>query len=769
MNIKFFSLLIGVLLGLAANSQTKLKVYGVISDAQTGELLQAASVKSSGKTNSGSITNLYGYYSMNIAKNELIDIQVSFMGYQSKRFVFNAKNDTLLNIQLVPGLELKEYTVSVQKNTYTSKTQIGKLGLTSEAIKWAPSLAGESNVMSVLKTLPGVSAGKEGSSELFVRGGSHDQNLILLDQSPVYNLNHAFGLLSVFNSSALKNVSLYKEGIPSEYGGRLSSVVDVSVKEGNRKTYSGDFTISTLAATVTVEGPIVKDKASFLFSARRSWPDLLVTGITLANDDDMAIGYYFMDINAKSNFSVKKKHHFYISYYTGQDKLFVKSEETTQKGKMEQGWGNTIASTRYQSVSDNGAFNEALLYYSSFNEFDNYGIKSSTKTASQQNKSELNEFGFKTSREWSFSESFKYKFGLNGLLRSIQSPYKISMEDGISSETRYSSAVEQKELAAFISAHYTKNKFDTQFGLRTVSFGEQLTDYFSLEPRLSVFYNLTNSFSLKAGTMRNMQSVYAMPKSVSGMPGYTWLPTTGQLKPQSSWQTSVGANWQKGKINLDAEIYYKWMKNIAGNYLYPSNLYQSTQWYDIIDQGSGRAYGLDFLAQYSRAKFQVNLKYSLSKAEHSFPTVLNGQWIPAIYDIRHDFSLDGSWTVQENTVKKKWLTSNFALHSGIPFTLPNQSIKSMNPVLSEENYYFDFSYLDYYQQPNNARMKLYHRLDVGYHMQKKLARGVRTWSLGVMNLYNRQNPYNIYKDKTGTFKQLVIFPIMPFVAFKRSF
>ncbi|GAB1454322.1 TonB-dependent receptor [Draconibacterium sp.] len=754
---------------MVATAQNTVKVFGVVSDAETAELLQSATIKSTSGTQVGAISNVYGYYSLNIPQSESVEIQVSFVGYKTQKFQLKQTTDSMLNIQMVPGIELDEYTVSANKNTYISKIQIGQLALTSEAIKWAPSLAGESNVMTVLKTLPGVSAGREGSSELFVRGGSHDQNLILLDKSPVYNLNHAFGLLSVFNSSALKNVSLYKEGIPSEFGGRLSSVLDVSVREGNRKTYAGDFTISTVAATVTAEGPIVKDKASFLFSARRSWPDILVTGIAAGNQDNMAIGYYFMDVNAKTNFSLLKKHHFYVSYYTGQDKLFAKSETAGQKSKMEQGWRNTIASARYQSVSGNGAFNDAVLYYSSFDEFDANGINLPGKTATQQNRSELNEFGFKTSREFSIGNYFKFKFGADGLLRSIQPPYKVSEENGNSSEIKNTEPVHQKELAAFASTEYSTKRFDIDLGLRTNMFGEQLTSYFSLEPRLSVYYHLTNYFSVKAGAMRNTQSVYAMPKSVQGMPGYTWLPTTGHLKPQSSWQTSTGVNWQKGRINFDAEVYYKWMENIVGNYLYPSNLYQSTQWYDIIDQGKGRAYGLDFLAQYNANDFQINVKYALSKSEHSFPSVLNGLWIPANYDIRHDFSLDGSWIIQENKQKKKWFTGNFALHSGIPISLPTQSIKSMNPVLNEENYQFDFSYLDYYSQPNNARLKLYHRLDFGFHMQKKLSRGHRTWSVGVINVYNRQNPYSIYKDSNGNFKQVVMFPIMPFASFKRSF
>lgn len=754
---------------LTAIPQTTVKIYGVVSDAKTGELLPAATVINNNDIQNSAITNVYGYYLLTIKSNEMVNIQVSYVGYQNKSFFLNLSNDTILNINLVPGVELGEFTVSASEISNRKLTQIGKMGLTREAIKYAPSLAGESNIMVALKTLPGVSAGKEGSSELFVRGGSHDQNLILLDKSPVYNLNHAFGLLSVFNSSALKNVSLYKGGIPSEFGGRLSSVLDVSVNEGNRKSFSGDFTVSTIAATATAEGPIIKDKASFLISVRRSWPDILVSGISKGNNSDLSIGYYFMDINAKTNFSFKKKHHFYLSYYTGQDKLFAKNNSESQKSEMNQGWGNTIASARYQSVSGNGSFNEALVYYSSYNEFELNGINSTENLSSQENRSELNEFGFKTSKEWGAGNYFKYKVGVNGLYRSVQPPFKILLENGNENEIVNSITEHQKELGAFASTNYSNKKVDVQFGLRTSMFGEQLSNYFSLEPRLSILFQANDALSFKAGAMRNTQSIFAMPKSVQGMPGYTWLPTTGNLKPQSSWQTSAGVNWKTGRLNIDAEAYYKWMKNVAGNYMYPSKLYQSTQWYDIVEQGSGRAYGLDILSQYTGKEFQINLKYSLSRTEHSFSSVLSGQWIPADYDIRHDFTLTGLWTIQENEQKKKWFTGNFALHSGIPISMPTQSIKSMMPVLNKENYHFDFSYFDYYSQPNNIRTKLYHRLDLGFHMQKSLPKGFRTWSLGLINAYNRQNPYSIYKDGTGNFKQLVLFPIMPFVSFKRSF
>lgn len=754
--------------GLILPAQNSVKIYGVISDSQTGETLPSATL--SNKSNlQGTVSNVYGYYILNVTTNELVILEASYIGYTPQTILLKATKDTILNFKLNAGIQLNEYTISGFDPIISSKHQIGQQNLSGLSLKYAPSIAGESNVMMVLKTLPGVSAGKEGSSELYVRGGSHDQNLILLDKSPVYNLNHAFGLLSVFNSSAIKNVSLYKGGIPSEFGGRLSSVLDVSVKEGNRKSYNGDFTVSTIAATVSAEGPIIKDKSSFLFSARRSWPDLFVTGIASELNNDLIPGYYFMDINAKVNYTLKEKHHFFASFYTGQDKLFAKSNTASQSSEINQGWGNTIASTRYQSVADNGAFNDATLYYSSFREFDLFGINSSETSFSQKNISELQELGFKTSRLWSNSSYFKHKLGVDGLLRSIITPYKVTEGNGSSITSKYANDEFQKEMSVYALSQYEKNKVELQFGLRASMFGEKLTSHFSLEPRLSAFYHFNSDFSFKMGAMRNSQALFAMPKSVKGLPGYTWLPTTKQLQPQSSWQISAGINKQLGRINFDAEVYYKWMKNIAGNYLYPSSLYQSIQWYDIIDQGRGRAYGLDLLAQYFSRDVQLNFKYSLSKTSHSFPTVLNGNWIPANYDIRHDIALTGTWTVKEKEQSKKWFTGTFAMHTGIPISLPTQSIKSMMPIFNEESYFFDFSYLDYFNQPNNSRLKMYHRLDIGFHMQKTKPKGFRTWSVGLINLYNQPNPYSIYRDDQGDFKKLVLFPLMPFVSFNRKF
>lgn len=765
---KSFLFLFFVVNVMVVFSQKTVKIYGVVSDAKTDERLQAATIKNNTDLSNSTTSNFYGYYLLIVPSSTNVNIEVSFVGYQTQFFYLNLKKDTLLDINLSPGVKLKEFTVSAPK-TRNTRRQIGQLELSEDAIRWAPAFAGENNIMLALKAMPGVSAGKEGSSELFVRGGSHDQNLILLDKIPVYNLNHAFGLMSVFNSSALKNVSLFKGAIPAVYGGRLSSVLDISVKEGNRKKYDGDVSISTIASTFTVEGPVIKDKASFLVSARRSWPDILIRGMSNNNNGGLVLGYYFMDINAKTNFSINKKHHFYFSGYLGKDMFFADNKEEDQESSMNQGWGNKMISMRYQSISENSSFNDVLLYFSSYNEFDENWINASDINMSNKNGSNLGEFGFKLSKEFSGGSYVKYKFGLNGLHRIIQQPEKEIEDDNVNNQTVKKPEVIQKEISGYASAHFLSGNFGLQIGLRSNFYNSGISEMPLFEPRLSFLYKINKSFSIKAGAMRNSQSVFAMPKSTLGMPGYTWLPTSGKVKTQTSWQISHGISFNRKKFGLDVEAYYKKLENIIGNYMYPSSLYQSTQWFDIIDQGRGKAVGIDFLSTYNSDEFSVNLKYSLSKTLHSFPTVLNGKWIPADYDIRNDLVVMCNWILQEKNDKKKWITGKFSAHSGRPISMPVQSIKSFFPVLSNEHYSFDFTFLDYYRKPNNIRLNTFHRLDLGIHFQKKQIKGERTWSVGILNVYNRKNPYSIYKNQSGEFKQVVLFPIMPFVAFNKSF
>ncbi|TAJ09357.1 TonB-dependent receptor [Marinilabiliaceae bacterium JC017] len=750
-------------------AQSSVRIFGTITDARSGEALPATTIWNQPQQ-TGTVTNGYGYYIINATPGASL-LQVSFIGYQTKTIALELQTDTLLNIQLTPGLQLRELTVTAPSSEgVASRLQPGRLQLPINEIVWAPAIGGESNLMASLKNLPGVSAGKEGASELFVRGGSHDQNLILLDGSPVYNLNHAFGLLSVFNTSTIKHVNLYKGAIPAQYGGRLSSVLDVAVREGNKQRYHGDFTLSTVAAGLTAEGPIVKDKASFLLSVRRSWPDLLVTGIASQVDNGEYIpGLYFMDINGKVNFTINQKHHFYLSYYTGQDKVFLKSHDKLQKAHMQQGWGNHLASARWNTILPSGGFSDVTLHYSTFYEFENFKSTYQDNSQSQNRRSDLEEWSVKANIEWPLNDRYKLLTGGEGYWRRIRVPH-VTSRDNDETAGGETPAEYQRGAALYATGHYTNGPLAMQLGLRANIYGYHLSDYVSVEPRLSINYHLNDNLSLKTGAMYNTQALYAMSKSSNGFPGYTWIPLTGHLKPQQAWQVSAGFHWRPAPhLSLDVEGYYKWMRHLAGNYLYSSVLFTADHWYEMIDQGRGQAYGCEFLAEYIHPKWDVRLAYTLGKVESSFPSVNDGAWFPFDYDIRHDMTLTGAWHLYANEKNKGWITGNFALHSGTPVTLPSQSIKSMMPLFAGEDYWFDFSSLDHYTQPNNQRMKTYHRLDLGFHMEKKKTKGSRTWSFGIINAYNRQNSYIHFRDDKGKFKQLVMFPIMPFVSFKRSF
>ncbi len=591
-----------------------------------------------------------------------------------------------------------------------------------------------------------------------------------MDGSPVYNLNHAFGLLSVFNSTTLKHVNLFKGGIPARYGGRLSSVLDVSVREGNKKQMKGDFTLSTIAAGITAEGPIVKEKASFLFSVRRSWPDLLVTGIaSQVQDGNVVPGLHFLDVNGKVNVTLWKKHQFYLSYYTGQDKLFLKSRDDDMKTNMDQGWGNHLGALRWNTMDNKGGFTEVSLHYSRFYEFEQYTFTQSDGKRNQLQTSGMQEYGVKASYQRPLNDKFRIQLGTEGFWRLFELPHKQYEEH--EEISRYGGEEHtQLGAAGFVSVHYNSHPLVIELGVRSSVFGHQLFDHVSIEPRLSANYYLSNRFSFKAGAMYNVQPMYALTKTTNGFPGYTWIPLADSFKPQTGYQFSGGFHWQAGaSLHFDVEGYFKRSQNLAGNYLHPSFLYSANQYRETIEQGEGQFYGCDVLAEYRGSSWNIRMGYSWSKGEVSFPSVNHGQWFPSDFDLRHDLSLTGSWHIYMKEKSKGWLTGNFALHSGTPVTLPSQAIESpVNQFIGKDTW-FNAPSADYYNGPNNYRLKTYHRLDLGFHMERQKRRGTRTWSLGLINVYNRMNPYIIYRDEKAQFKQLVMFPIMPFVSFKRSF
>lgn len=751
---------------LLVNAQDKIKIYGSVYDAYSKETLPTATLFN--VTNKkGTISNAFGDYSLMVDKGDL-HIQVSFMGYQPKNVKMELHADTLLNIELSPGIELEEATITVSREVVSAGATPGLLKLPVSAIEFAPSFAGENNLITTLKTLPGVSAGKEGGSELYVRGGRYDQNLVLLDGSPVYNLNHAFGLLSVFNASTIKNVNLYKGAIPAEFGGRLSSVLDVSVREGHKTEHHGDVNVSTLAAAFTYEGPIVKDKASFLISARRSWPDLLVLGtMKLANQTEFVPGVYFSDINAKVNFTAREKHHFYLSFYTGKDEMFVRSKYDAADAETSQGWGNHLATFRWNTKTEGGWLLNGSAHYSRFFDYNASSYNDASEHQKMEQEAVMEEFGLKFNVEQNLNDIFSCKVGAEALTRLLQLP-AIEYTSGSTIRAYEQGSEYQHMLAAYATLIYSHNNWEGSLGVRTSMFGKSISNHVFVEPRLSLNYRVSNQWTLKGGAMFNVQPLYAMTKANNGFPGYTWLPLSEHLKPQTASQVSAGFHYVPfGNWYIDVEGYYKQSQNVAGNYMYSTTIYPSHEWYKYINQGDGKAYGLDVLIEYRHRKWDVRMAYSLAESAVRIDEINFGQWFPFDYDIRHDLNIAGSWQVQANKEGKRWLTFNYAVHSGALVTLPSQAV-SLPPVFKNHNSLYRWGAGYYYSHPNNYRLKPYHRLDVAFNMEKYKKRGSRIWSLGLVNAYCQMNPYIIYQDG-NQFKELVMFPILPVVSFKRTF
>lgn len=381
----------------------------------------------------------------------------------------------------------------------------------------------------------------------------------------------------------------------------------------------------------------------------------------------------------------------------------------------------------------------------------------------------LKEFGIKGFLNAPITKSLHVKTGFETLWRSLEPPYRKSEVNGTVTRINSQSTEEQINYAIYASAIYSYNKWRAELGLRGSIFADTKNTYTYLEPRLNASYQLNTNWKLKMGAMRNAQPLFAMQKNNNGFPGYTYMPLTNRLKPQESYQASLGASFSKNAWMFDVETYYKSIKNQASNYRFPYDIYSANDWYTLIDQGDGRAYGAEFLITYNQSGWDIRTSYTLAKAESKYPELNEGDWFPFDYDIRHDVSVVASKTVYKKEGKHRWFTSNFTLHSGAPVSMPTHTVPSNILIAPNDEYYFDFSKIDMYTKPNNMRMPVYHRLDFGYHAKKEKKHGSRTWSLGLINVYNRQNPYIYYRDDKGSFKQLTMFPLMPFVSFKRNF
>lgn len=771
-------------------SAQKYTLSGYISDAETGEMLIGANAYDF-KSTSGTVSNTYGFYSLTIPADSVY-LTISYIGYQPQTFAIDLRKDTNLDIALSSSvsLEVVEVTAKAAGEQIEERSQMSTVSIPIKQIKKLPAFLGETDVLKALQLLPGIQSGSEGQSGLYVRGGSPDQNLILLDGVPVYNASHLFGFFSVFNADALKDVTLIKGGFPARYGGRLSSVLDIKMKEGNMKEFKGAGSIGLVASKLTLEAPIIKDKTSFIVSGRRTYIDalarpLIKKGIK-ANGDEGVAGYYFYDLNAKVNHKISDKDRLYLSFYSGRDKFYFDLKENYSSGSDKQkiglGWGNITSAIRYNHVWGKRLFSNVTLTYSEY-DFTTEG-KNEERDASNTitdafgvtYTSGIKDYAAKIDFDFVPNPRHFIRFGGNIISHKFD-PGSIDVNftsDDIAIDTTFGqSVVQANEFTFFVEDDYEITKrLKVNAGLHFSGFGlKNGSIYTSLQPRISTRYLLPNNSSIKASFATMQQYVQFLTNENLSLPTDLWLPTTARVKPQTSWQVAAGyAQSLFNDYEVSLEGYYKSMDNVL-SYKEGASFVNLGDWQNNVTQGKGESYGGEFLIRKNRGKLTGWIGYTLSWTWRQFDDINFGNRYPYKYDRRHDISVVGVYDFNDRVS----LSASWVYGSGNAYTLPSATYTGFFP--SGEDYLSNPFSIGFFQERNNERTPAYHRLDIGISFKKQKRLWMRTWSFGAYNAYNRKNPFLILLDSrnngNGTsrnvLKQISLFPIIPYLNWSFEF
>ena len=761
----------------------------------------------------GTATNQYGFYSLTLPAGE-VEITYSYVGYNTRTVGFRLSRDTVLNINLGSATQLLQEVVVTAGRTaqIQETTQMSAVSLPVAQIKALPAFLGEVDVLKALQLMPGIQSGNEGSSGLYVRGGGPDQNLILLDGVPVYNVSHLFGFFSVFNADAVNNMEVFKGGFPARYGGRVSSVVDINMKEGNMQRFHGEGSVGLVATKMMLEGPVVKDKTSFIVSGRRTYIDALAAPIIArenrkaGNKKTIKVGYYFYDFTAKINHRFSEKDRIYLSAYMGDDKFYsgqkdkhayIKEDtEITEKSDSDAGltWGNITAAFRWNHIFTNKLFGNTTLTYSRFR-FDVHSKEENTTIFQSlyRTKDSQKEYSFMENRynssiqdwcgkmafDWMPSPNHHVRFGANAIYHTFN-PSALTVRDTADNRIYGNNKRYAWETAAYFEddIHLTK-RLKTNIGLHWSSFAIDGKFYHFLQPRVAARYLINPQLSAKASYSRMAQYVHLLTNSSIGLPTDFWVPTTPLLRPQTSHQTAVGlAKNYKDDYEISVEGYYKTMANVM-EYKEGANFLSldgeiNNSWEQKILQGDGRSYGVELFVQKKTGSYTGWVGYTLSWTDRRFDELNGGKRFFYKYDRRHDVSV----ALVKRFSDKIEASGTWVFGSGNCVTVPIGIYEVTHPMgdLYEQSRpgYDRFQY-DYGER-NGYRMKPYHRLDLSVAFIKAKKWGERRWVLGVYNAYNRKNPFYIdviqkHRPEGRQFKyvQYSLFPIIPSISYNFKF
>jgi len=768
------------------NAQKKYTLSGYVREKESRELLPGVNIYLP-KQNSGAITNNYGFYSITLPEGNY-QVVYSYVGYTPEVKEINLQANIMVDVDLT-GVILQEVVISAERATRISESNnISMITLPVQQIKQIPALLGEKDVFKALQLMPGVQKGSEGSSGLYVRGGGPDQNLIILDDAPVYNASHLFGFFSIFNGDALKSVELIKGGFPARYGGRLSSVVEMTMKDGNKQKLSGEAGIGIISSRLLLEGPIVKGVSSFLVSGRRTYIDALTR--PFMNPEEIA-GYYFYDLNAKLNYDFGSRNKIYLSGYFGRDKFNVKT--SYRKNESQEGglyWQNATATLRWNHLFGARLFSNTSLIFSDYSLNIYNRVKENQESYSLKYLSGIRDYTIKHDIDYSVSPSYKIKTGIAFTNHRFSPSAFVEKDDANLIYQNKKILYESYEGGIYLENNLKLGaKVIANAGLRYSTFFADSKNYSAIEPRLVINYNFIKNISFKAGYAEMNQYIHLLSNTGIGLPTDLWVPSTGRIKPQFSRQYSAGfaKDLPKYDITLTIEGYHKRTERILG-YLPGASFMaiddptdsQEFTWQDNVTPGEGKSTGVEFLVHKKSGDFNGWIGYTLSWTKLRFDELNFGKEFWARYDRRHDISIVLLYSLND----KVSFAGTWVYGTGNAITLPLGEFPASphNPIADilesagQPLYYSYNQNVTDYGLLNSYRMKPYHRLDLGVRFYKQLKKAERVWEIGLYNAYSRKNPFFYFVEEewenetvTSKLKQVSIFPVIPSISYSIKF
>ena len=813
--MKYKLLLLFVFAPLLAMAQNA-TLSGTVTDERTGETLIGATVVDT-RSGKGAVTNVYGHYSLTLRRDS-VSLKVSYVGYEPQFFNLKLDRNRELNVKLSSSVTLDEVVITAERTGDVRSAQMSANVMTVEKIKSVPVMFGEADLIKALQLMPGVQSGSEGNSGMYVRGGGPDENLFLLDGVPLYNVSHMGGFFSAFNTDAVKNVTLYKGSFPARFGGRLSAVLDVTQNNGNDKELHGNFSVGLISAKFNLEGPIVKERTTFSLSLRRTYAELFVIpaimwlndatsesepeGPTVATNAKFDAGYWFYDLNAKVTHKFSDRSRLYASFFSGDDKIHGKVHTVTSLDEdiylgFANKWGNLVGALRWNYELTPKLFMNLAANYTQYQnsivgsvekqatpndpnastiEGDyNSGIKEATLRADfdfTPSTEHAVKFGTAATRHWFTPEVASASVNYYD---SIQMNRALHVDSNI-----FSGTVPANEFVLYGEDDWSITEtVKLNYGLHLSAFKVQDHFYKSIQPRLSGRVMLADDLSVKVGYARMTQYVHLLSTTSVTLPTDLWVPVTDRVEPMTSDQVAAGISYSRSGIaDFSIEAYYKKMDNLI-EYKDGATFFGSSEnWENLVYSGRGWSYGVEFLIQREFGDLTGWIGYTWSRSMRQFDRpgqVLNGgDPFPAKYDRRHDLSIVLNYKVSPSIdLSATWV---FSTGNAASLAMQTYPVAAEDPDDYDEGAVNPAGSINVIEGRNNYRMPNYHRLDLGANFHKKFKRARRTISVSIYNVYNRQNPYMLYRSRTETYHgypmalvQLSIFPILPSVGYTLYF